>query len=283
MATSIAIVKNSDAHRRHERWLRRPDEWLFWRIPQRAFRVPLPSVWGLEPVRRLAASLELRGRICAPVPPAAFHSYEPAAWYREWLRDAVEVDDRAAAGSIELFPELLGRQSPVASPDSITNIKDPQAQVRALSLLAKEVQALLKSIENRWSQFSIEWSVCRTLIDVCKQATEHDMSIVVHQEWPEVQESAPTNFSTMTIRGFHRIREAQVIDDGEVVEVKFVNGKICRLRAETAFPERTGVRISRARVGHRRGTVVLSEKKGDTLHLTPHRILHLCDPAFSDE
>jgi hypothetical protein len=78
MITSVAVLPTADAIRLHERWLYRPESWLFWQGTRSQFRVPLPSVWGLEPIRRIAASLELTGRVCTPAPVAAFRAYEPS-------------------------------------------------------------------------------------------------------------------------------------------------------------------------------------------------------------
>jgi hypothetical protein len=187
-------------------------------------------------------------------------------------------------GLVTLFPELLGKQSPVVSPDSITNIVDPEAQVRALPLLVEEVEGLFTSIRSPiWRRFSVEWAVSRALLDVCAQAIVHGMSIVIYPEWPEIHDVTPPSFSTMAIRGFHRIRAAHIVDDGALVEVKFVNQQTCLIRAEGAFPHRAGALIARANVGRHSATISLSETGGDTVQLTPHAILHLCDPDFRDE
>lgn len=284
--TTVALLPTSDAWRQHERWLERPHAWSFWETPQTALRMPLPSVWGLEPVRRLAGSLELEGRVCVPVPATAFHSYDDADWYRRWLKDSVEIENRAAEDALELFPELLGRESPVALHGNPPrrDSDDPQGRVRSLTLLAREIETLVETLqqERRWSRYSVEWASCRALSDACHEALGRKMSVVLYPEWPQVQPAGPVVFHTIAVRGLHRIRAVRVVENGEFAEVTMVNGQVFRVRAQDAFEQR-GVLIARAAAGRQRAVVVLTDDRGRKVQLTPHRLLHLCDPAFRDD
>ena len=108
------------------------------------------------------------------------------------------------------------------------------------------------------------------------------MSTVLYPEWPQVRRSAPIVFSTIAARGLHRVRAVSVGEGGRFAAVTMVNGATFRVRAEDAF-ERRGVRIARATAGRQRAFVVLMDDRGRKVQLTPHRILHLCDPTFRDD
>jgi hypothetical protein len=267
MMMIAVLMPAADAARKYERWLRRPHEWAFWRAPSRSFQVPLPSVWGLEPVRRLAASVELTGRLCAPVPASAFHAFAPSQWYEKWLRMSVKVDNRAAEDGIRRFPQLLARHSPVALIEARVH-SDADALPREIGPLRKEAEALRRLIEAspRWRTYSVEWASCRLLIDIL----DRKQCVVFFPHWP-AQVDEPVRFHELPARGLHRVRSVAIVDRGEAVDVRFVNGATYRVTATDALVG--GRRIAAAIVGRRSATVVLTNELGVETELAPARLL----------
>lgn len=280
MNTTIVLMSSADAWRRHEQWLRRPHQWLFWRVPSRAFQIPLPSLWGLEPVRRVAASVEMTDRLCPPVPASAFHAYAPSDWYRRWMTASVDIENRAAENRIKRFPEILARHSPVAllnAPTRAAAAAEPDARVRKLGALRKEVKSLCAMIESsgKWRSYSVEWASCRVLIDAFDRAVAQEQSAIFFPQWPVESEADVVHSYELAARGFHRMRSVVVVDGGNAAEVLFLNGSRCRIRAKEALANIGGESIASATIGRRKGTVVLYNEQGVKTELTPRNILML--------
>jgi len=282
MIIHACIISLSRALRVQEEWEAAPHQWLMQSPPAGSFQVPLASVWGLDPVLRLAGALETRGRLSPPSPVEAFHSYEPSTWYREWLKTATEIDDYAELHEFTEFPQLLGTHSPVALNLALDDeywhrTFDHQTRPRNIAAMLTECQKLLNTlgVDANRNSYPVEWLSCQTLITILNHAQTMQANIGFFATWPRVANTKIEPYM-MAARGFHRIRSVRLTADHECLEVTFINHDSYRLQVRSLGA--TGLRVSEAEVAERNGTVAVRYEGGHSTELTPRRILELGTP-----
>jgi hypothetical protein len=292
MITFLVQTNDTDVRRAQASWLKQPLRRWLWRIPQRAFRTPLPSVWELVPLQRLAASLEIRGSLCEAVPPSTFVRYVTGDWYREWRELALIVQNRAAAGDLKEFSQLLGTYSPAIvigrDHESIRTSGDAMTSMRSIRTLVAEVESLVKAIDRheRRSTYSVEWATSQVVIASCNRAIRDRENLLMIPQPASASYNDVIELTTIPIRGMHCIRRVAVLDEGRMIEVTFASGDSYRV-AETQVrsdAHAANLRFGRiAKVRIRRSSVmVISDESGNSIEYSPHRILHVSEARFRD-
>lgn len=290
MITFLVQATRAETSRAQKTWLNKPlSKWL-WRIKPQAFRSPLPSVWGLVPIQRLAASLEVNGSLCKAAPPSVFARFTLGEWYREWRQLATTIENRCEAGHVASFPQLLGSYSPVIVNDHGRDIEadEPMTSPRSIHAVMAEAEVVVSAIEchkNRRT-YCVEWSTCHVLMTSCARAIKDGTGLLLVPQPTEAINDV-IKLATLPVRGFHCIRGAAVSDEGGAVEVMFANGSSYRLTLTQLRHDAREAKIGGfdkvARVAVKRNAVIrIVDDVGNALEYSPHRILHLAEPRFRD-
>lgn len=246
------------------------------------FRLEIPGLFGFEPLRRLAAGVELEGRLPPPL------DGPQMSW---------DLIDDASDAKVERFPTLLDAFWATFLPNNPEPTQEDE-DAGDLDALLREARDLSRVIEGPptlgealaeigQKPYATEWFSLLALLEAAHMAQHLNQPLSLWEwRYPLKPIDHPVSYRELFYWGLQDMVAVSLGDDGRRLDLEFAGGYRYQLPIDYIGTWRighpAGLRGTSCQVVAEGWVVELTLEDGTVRDLTTDTLLEACEPSYED-